>query len=98
MTKSSASLVRVEVLAAQTKPRSKCASSLGLQEVIALRNVRASRSSTSTDQAPFILMSGPKLQEQGCTPEPSGAVWEVGASLFAAPWERVSVLGSKEGR
>jgi len=43
-------------------------------------------------------MSGPKLQEQGCTPEPSGAVWEVGASLFAAPWERVSVLGSKEGR
>lgn len=68
---SPASSVRVEVPAVQTNRRSKCSSGLGLQEVIALRNLR---SSTSTDQAPFILMSGPNLQEQGCIPEPFGAV------------------------
>lgn len=94
---SSASSVRVEIPAMQTNHRSKCASSLCLQETIALRNLGA-RSSTSTAQVPFILLSGPNLREQGCIPEPFRAVWKVGASLFTKLWKEVSMLCSKEGR
>lgn len=43
-------------------------------------------------------MSGPNLQEQGYTPEPFGAAWKLGTSLFTELWEQVSILGSKEGR
>lgn len=74
----------------QAKNKSRYASSLGLQEVIALRNLRA-RPSISTDQASFILMSGPNLQGQGC-------IWERWVHPYSRSWKQMLVLGSKEGK